>query len=168
MKSEVKEILQCRKCGFVWKNEKKLINTICPNCKSSKDARDRSKYSKKSGHKNIKKIQKWKKENPEKVKKSMDKWRKRLRQSVFFLVAKGNPIECVNCGCNNQNLLEINHIDGGGNKEIKLKGIMQFYMEIRNLKRDTTDLEIRCRVCNSLHYLELKYGKLPFKIIWKK
>ena len=33
--------------------------------------------------------------------------------------------------------------------------------------RKIDDLNILCRPCNSLHYLELKHGKLPYKITWK-
>jgi len=34
------------------------------------------------------------------------------------------------------------------------------------MKRDTKDLEVTCKVCNAKHYLELKYGKLPYQIIY--
>lgn len=33
-------------------------------------------------------------------------------------------------------------------------------------KRGIEDLELRCKVCNALHYLEMKYGKTGYKILW--
>ena len=55
----------------------------------------------------------------------------------------------------------------GGGKEIKEKGA-KYYWEIIQGKREITDLELVCKVCNAKHYLELKYGKQPFQIKWIK
>jgi adenine-specific DNA methylase len=65
--------------------------------------------------------------------------------------------KCVNCGCNDYKALEINHINGGGGKEHKEhhNEAKQVYLDIINGKRQ--DLDLRCKVCNALHYLvELK------------
>ena len=80
-------------------------------------------------------------------------------------------IECIECKCNDKRLLEINHINGGGCKETKNLGTygsnaIKFLKEIISLRRSTKDLNILCRVCNAKHYLETKYGKLTYKIIW--
>ena len=37
---------------------------------------------------------------------------------------------------------------------------------ITNGTRKVDDLELRCYVCNALHYLELKHGRLPMSIKW--
>ena len=91
---------------------------------------------------------------------------RRLR--VLNIISNGNPI-CNRCGCSDTRLLEINHINGGGSQENKHgSGVTNFLNDIYNGKRKTDDLEILCRVCNARHYLELKYGKLPYKIIFKE
>lgn len=65
-------------------------------------------------------------------------------------------LQCANCGCQHIELLEINHKHGGGNKEKKQtrKVGTNFYSDIINGKRKTEDLNLLCRVCNSLYYIE--------------
>jgi hypothetical protein len=64
-------------------------------------------------------------------------------------------------------LLEINHKNGGGGKEMSNgHNSMSFYRDIIALRRQVSDLEILCRVCNAKHYLESKYGKLPIEVKW--
>lgn len=41
-----------------------------------------------------------------------------------------------------------------------------FYREIAKLRRAVDDLELLCRPCNAIHYLELKHGPLPFRVVW--
>ena len=77
---------------------------------------------------------------------------------------------CCNCGCDYFPFLEINHIHGGGNKEYKvLKGENVYALVLRG-KRKKEDLNILCRVCNSLHFLEMKdkNASKNFKISWLK
>lgn len=42
----------------------------------------------------------------------------------------------------------------------------KFYSDLLAGRRGIEDLELRCKVCNILHYSERLYGKLPYKIIW--
>lgn len=71
--------------------------------------------------------------------------------------------KCVNCGCNNIDALEFNHINGGGWKEFqKSHRNQEYYRDIVLGKR--TDIELTCGVCNALHRL-VKLKKLPN--LWK-
>lgn len=82
------------------------------------------------------------------------------------IVGRGKLI-CVNCGCSKSDFLEINHINGGGSAAGETKsGNSKFILSIIRGERDISDLDLRCKLCNNLHYLELKFGKLPFKVIW--
>lgn len=76
--------------------------------------------------------------------------------------------KCVNCGCDNTDALEINHKNGGGTRERRERnGSKAFYLAILSGRRDSADLEIRCKVCNILHYLkELKKVEGNWKITW--
>jgi len=96
----------------------------------------------------------------------MKNYNKRLRIKAMNIISNNN-LNCVRCGCDDIRLLEINHKNGGGHKESE-KGIKstQYYLSICKGIRKTDDLELLCRVCNSWHYLELKYGKLPYKITY--
>jgi len=72
---------------------------------------------------------------------------------------------CSNCGCDDLRFLEVNHINGGGRLEDKkFKNLL--YNRIINGKRKVDDLNVLCKMCNSLHYLQIKYSNVPAKIIW--
>ena len=80
-----------------------------------------------------------------------------------------DQIECINCGCNRFELLEINHKNGGGREERRknnYKSCLYFYNAIINGERSTEDLNILCKVCNVLHYISLKYNNVQYEIIY--
>ena len=109
----------------------------------------------------------YRKKNKERLNNRRRNYRKKIRMKALMKISR-QKLACMNCGCDNPRLLEINHKNGGGYEEIKsIGGSTQFYLNIINGKRKTDDLNILCKVCNNLHYLELKYGKLPYKIIWQ-
>ena len=66
--------------------------------------------------------------------------------------------KCVNCGCTIQDALEINHKNGGGRKEYHGGGAgdrqKDILFAIMNGTRRTEDLELGCKICNALHYIE--------------
>jgi hypothetical protein len=95
---------------------------------------------------------------------------RRMRNAFLTKVGQGK-IECVNCGCNIPELLEVNHKKGGGGIERKSFGNSGsgFRRAVMSGKRTIDDLELTCRVCNALHYLEFTHGKkLPYKISFRK
>jgi hypothetical protein len=100
------------------------------------------------------------------------KYHARQRERALGVIANGSKIECINCHCADLRLLEINHKNGGGRHEFgdsndrNKRALWRFYRDIISGKRSTDDLEITCRVCNALHYLQSKYGPLPFTIVW--
>ena len=80
-------------------------------------------------------------------------------------------MKCANCGCDDPRFLEINHIKGGGNQEHKKRGknvtrnmILLIYLK----KRGIEDLNILCKICNALDYLERKYGHTRLRVVWDK
>lgn len=78
-------------------------------------------------------------------------------------------VKCKRCGCDEIDYLEYNHTNGGGCKEWRSVGFMSMTDRILTGKRSTKGLEILCRVCNALEFLERKNGKQSkrYKIIWK-
>lgn len=91
------------------------------------------------------------------------------------VLAKIDPaMKCTNCGCDDTRFLEINHIKGGGRKEQqRLKKTdhnlsQNWIMLIHKGKRGTEDLNLLCRVCNSIDHLERVYGKSGLRAVWNK
>ena len=110
--------------------------------------------------------QRWKKKNPLTYEQSWRSYNHKFRHKVLSKVAGAGELICVRCGCDKFEVLEINHINGGGLKETKRQN-QKFYTKIVKGERNTDDLEILCKVCNAWHCLELKHGQLPFKVIWE-
>jgi len=89
-----------------------------------------------------------------------------IRKKAMLTVGRG-ILECsAGCGCDDMRFLEINHINGGGNKELKnIRGNVNFYRKIYHGEIKTENLNLLCRVCNTRHFCELKAGTtLPYTI----
>lgn len=160
--SVVRSHLVCRKCGGDWEYDGKTLTTNCPFCGAVKEARVRKYHS---DPKAVKKLHDWNKKNWKEIyKKSSVIFKKRL----FFRVSGLIHPKCVRCGCDDIRLIEVNHKFGGGNKEYqKGKKVWKVHQDIVRFRRKTDDLELLCKPCNAIHYLEMKYGKLPVKVVWE-
>lgn len=157
-KAEKKEILVCRKCGASWKNKEITILVKCPSCGESKDARKRKDNRENRKYPNAQ------------SKESKQKGRLLLRKRAFYKITKGADYKCARCGCDDIRLLEINHKYGNGYKERASNNFnaWKFLMDIATDKRSVEDLELLCRPCNAVHFLERKFGLLPIKVFWRK
>lgn len=74
---------------------------------------------------------------------------------------------CCNCGCDELKYLEINHINGGGTKELKkIKGTLTRF--ILSGRRNLKDLNVLCRTCNAMDFLQKKHtSELGFhEVTW--
>lgn len=94
-----------------------------------------------------------------------------MRIRLLALNKISNELKCVNCGCDELSILEINHKNGGGTREIR--GIYrghsrEFYRAIKNGVRNTDDLEILCKLCNILHDVEKRLNVSGFKVIYQR
>lgn len=79
---------------------------------------------------------------------------------IAMLIIDQN-LRCINCGCDDTDLLEINHKGGNGNQERMKKynrkrKHLTFLHDIISGRRLTNDLDLRCVVCNALYRLQLK------------
>lgn len=91
-------------------------------------------------------------------------YRHRLRARVVELLGGA---KCVNCGCDEDAILEINHINGGGNQELKARDLTMMFRDILMGRRDVSEFNVLCRPCNTLHYIQDIIGIQGFKITWK-
>lgn len=164
----LKAELSCRKCGGFWSHKAGTIATECPFCGAFKDARDRTgqgRGSLKSLERKAK-LEEWY-ADPENRKKRGQKQRELLRKKVFFRICGSIAPKCARCTCDDFRLLEVNHKNGGGNREMQSgKFSTRFYYDIASGKRSVDDLELLCKPCNAIHALELKYGPLPMRVVW--
>ena len=89
---------------------------------------------------------------------------RRLREKVFEVLGGA---QCSNCGCDVFEILEVNHINGGGRREQKDKQTRQLYREIIYGRVNADNYNVLCRICNALHYVETVIGIEGFRIKWK-
>ena len=142
-------VAQCQKCERAYFTNRYKKNRKALNKK-------RVEYNRKSKAKN-------KEKNEKKNKEYQQRHRVKKRREVLGMICP--DVKCRRCGCDDIRILEINHKNGGGSQEYRQRGSM-LPSDILHGRRSTEDLEILCRICNALHYIELKHGALPFMVTW--
>lgn len=165
----LREELFCRGCGGHWQHTDNSVKTNCPHCGKSKDARDRHLSVKSSDKSEERKegLKQWLADPANRKAKSKKDYVLQ-RKRIFFRLSGSIHPRCVRCGCDDTRLLEINHKNGGGHQEVEQGRKSQaFHHAIAVGKRAVDDLELLCRPCNALHYLELLHGPLPMQVVWK-
>lgn len=95
------------------------------------------------------------------------KWREQHQRVRERAMEKLGGRKCVGCGCNRFEVLEINHILGGGREELKNSQNRQLYRAIINDKVNLTEYNVLCRVCNALHYVRDILGVAGHEVIWR-
>lgn len=88
-------------------------------------------------------------------------WRKRAIDKL------GGP-RCRECGCDVYDILEINHVNGGGNVDRKENGMVsgKLWRAIALELRDLSEFEVLCRMCNQKHYVETLLGVQGFTVAY--
>ena len=71
-----------------------------------------------------------------------------LRYDALMIIGHGK-IECAKCGNSDIDVLEINHIYGGGEMEREILNGEAFLSAILDLDRPTDDLNILCGNCHN-------------------
>lgn len=118
-----------------------------------KDPEKRRKYQKE-----------WKKKNSDKVNRYFRGYHRRKRKKALLIVGKGK-LECKRCGSTRYDWLEINHIDGEGNKDRKISGGSYGIIQaIVTGKRNIEEFNILCRPCNLIDAAEKMSGR-EYKIV---
>jgi len=107
----------------------------------------------------------WRAKHPEKTKATRKQSQINRRIKAMELIGGAR---CLRCGCTEIEFLEINHKNGGGCQEYR-KVRKSLVDQILKGERTTEDLEVLCRVCNALDYLERKNPTLAkhFTVTWK-
>ena len=100
--------------------------------------------------------------NPEKRREQTK--RQNFKQRLSALRKIDHNLKCIRCGCSDIRFLEINHKNGGGEKENKENGWGTTGNSILYWNRHVDDLELLCKPCNNIHALELKF-KEPIPLV---
>ena len=108
------------------------------------------------------------------TRKNNTKWRLVALRTVIAggvdRVTGSEVLLCAKCGCDDTDFLEINHKNGGGSKEAKLRP-RYTSMPDRVLYggRSPSDLEILCRPCNSLDHLQRRFPNKNMypTVVWR-
>jgi len=89
-----------------------------------------------------------------------------LKEKVF---KKLGGFKCVNCGCDEKSILEINHKSGNGSKLLRDmdRQYLTYFRAIIKEKIDISELEVTCRVCNALHYVSKIMNVSGHTVKWK-
>ena len=92
-----------------------------------------------------------------------------VRRKLRAIKMVGNPL-CVRCGCDEVDFLEFNHVGGGGCIDWRANGGQSPMERLLSGKMSSVGLEILCRVCNAVEFLERKNKKSAkqFGVFWKK
>jgi len=162
-KAPLKSNLWCRNCGASWQYLGKTVFTKCPYCDRKIDARNRA-GEKTASINDSKSFKKWC--TPENKAISYKKHRESLKKRAYFKICGSVFPCCVRCGCDDVRLLEVNHKVpcGKGNR----RAGQNLLCDVVSGKLPVDNLEILCRPCNAIHWLEYKLGELlPIKVIWK-
>jgi hypothetical protein len=107
-------------------------------------------------------MQRGRQDNPDKYRKQHRKYKTKLKVKVF--AQYGNA--CNGCGSTVQEILELNHLNGGGCQERKRIG-RNGYGIYRNALKEPSKYNLLCRICNALHYVSDILGIKGYKVTWK-
>ena len=92
---------------------------------------------------------------------------RQFRRKMRVLQKLGGA-KCVYCGCDEVRILEVNHKNGDGHHEkTYLWSGSGFYGAILSGKRKTDDLEVCCKVCNTMHYVKNGLGISGHTVVWR-
>lgn len=110
-------------------------------------------------------VQRWRTNNPEKQRLARQRAYNNRKVKAFNVV--GGAI-CRNCGCDELHALEFNHINGNGSREHRESGNKPIMDRLLTDKRNFDDLEVLCRVCNALDFIERKIPETKgrFTVVW--
>ena len=154
------------------KEKKREYDSVYNATHKEENKRRHREYYLKHREETIQRTSKYHQENKEWREKYYEEYNQEIKLKVF---ARIDPaMKCAMCGCDDTRFLEVNHIKGGGRKEQQgfkdedHTSSQNIIMLIHTSKRGVEDLNLLCRVCNSIDHLERVYGKIELRVVWDK
>ena len=101
-------------------------------------------------------------EDPADNRKRAREWLRARRAELLDLL--GGPV-CARCGCTEPGVLQVNHRNGGGAREIrelarKTRFTIWLLRALRSGERRAEDYDVLCAVCNILDHVERLHPEL--------
>lgn len=139
---------RCKKCRSIVRREQYLQN---------REARieDSKRWAQENPEKRREQVKRWREKNPEKRREYRYKHREKLRLLVLSRLSKGS-LKCAKCDFSDIRALQIDHINGGGNKERKELGIRKYYNKLLALPDEELfkSYQVLCANCNAIKQRE--------------
>jgi hypothetical protein len=160
---EIKKCYQCKRklSTLRFSRDYQKKDGLCSICRECKRKQQTTSYSK-----NKRKISKFSKKYYIKYKERYltrykEKYKDTMR-TIFSLL--GN--KCNRCGQSDKRVLQIDHVNGGGSRERKLKGSTYIYYDdiITSIKENEGSFQLLCSNCNLIEAINKGYRVS----IWKK
>jgi len=173
----------CRRCGCVLTpfnirpNLFRYRGYICGSCYSLDMKEVSTRYYQRHRSKVLEKARQRRRELTQQY--LVNPWYLRKKQRALQAIVAGGfdkvtgreELKCANCGCDDIMFLQVNHLNGNGNREIKSwhGKIITIPDAILRGRRSVHDLNILCAVCNILEYLKRRYpGRDCYpEIVWR-
>lgn len=86
-----------------------------------------------------------------------------LRKQALEIISNNGKIVCVKCNCDYLPLLQVNHINGGGNRR-KESGTTLWRMVIKLGTEAKKYFDIRCGVCNWVYFIERRHPEIKYEV----
>lgn len=94
--------------------------------------------------------------NPDKHRDSQSKYRQKRREAVILLLGG----KCIKCGFDDHRALQIDHINGGGQKELALlSGANYINTVMKSIANEEEKYQLLCANCNWIKRWENKEAK---------
>ena len=135
MKKWSRKYTKCIKCKR--SDRKHKGHGLCENCFDKKRYKENPKVKEYRD--------KYRKNNRAKIRESQRRYHRRIKEELFNLL--GN--KCVKCGFADKRALQIDHINGGGCKELKLYSSKDYRrVVLKSLKNKENKYQLLCANCN--------------------
>lgn len=135
MKKWSRKYAKCIKCNYT--KYKHKGHGLCESCFDKKRYKENPKVKEYRD--------KYRENNRAKVRESQRKYHKRIKTELFNLL--GN--KCVKCGFEDKRALQIDHINGGGVKELKLYSTKDYRrVVLKSLQNKENKYQLLCANCN--------------------
>lgn len=154
------------------KEEKKEYHKRYYQNNSEKQKADRKEWYQKNKEYALDWVRTYRKDNPEKVKASLKKYKdansdtlrrkgreysSRIRSTIFDIL--GNS--CTRCGFSDVRALQIDHINGGGNIELRSIAGHKYKFILEKILNGSTEYQTLCANCNWIKRIE--NNEVPLK-----
>lgn len=100
----------------------------------------------------LERVNKWRKDNKEKVNRNAAKSASKIMKEIRIEILEHLGNRCIKCGFSDPRALHIDHVHGGGRKEVKQFSNYLMYLKyvLEQLKNDSKEYQLLCANHNAI------------------